>query len=234
MTSLMSSAMADGSDDSEEYDSEDNSGVMPTPLWCFDACGEISLSRMEECELISFSCEKFSCKKFANNEDKSDHGNGNFEGKSGNGEVENGDDTISKVNPQASTQVALWDFPSDSDYLSWNRDENGESGGNDDNHNNNGHVREKDNGNEDSNHNGSSGEGAAGEGDEGDDDAASYSRHESMSEDGLDDEDDMSEVTTEETFFEVTIGGPDRTAKLPGDPCKPPVGEARERYLHRT
>jgi hypothetical protein len=39
-----------------------------------------------------------------------------------------------------------------------------------------------------------------------------------MSEDGSDNEDDMSEVTTEETFFEVTIGGPDRTAKLPGEP----------------
>jgi Zinc knuckle len=43
----------DGSDDSEEYDSEDNSGVVPTPLWWFDACKEISLSSMEECELIS-------------------------------------------------------------------------------------------------------------------------------------------------------------------------------------
>jgi hypothetical protein len=117
----------DDSDDSEEYDSEDNSGVVPTLLWWFYACEEISLSSMEECDLISSSCKKFSCKEFANDEDGLDHGNGDFEDQSSNGEDENGDDTTSTVNHQLSTKAALWDFPSDSDYLSWNRDENGES-----------------------------------------------------------------------------------------------------------
>jgi hypothetical protein len=45
-----------------------------------------------------------------------------------------------------------------------------------------------------------------------------------MSEPKLDDEDDISEDA--ETFFEITIGGRDRTAKLHGEPQAPPMGEA--------
>jgi hypothetical protein len=170
----------DSSDDSEEYNSEDNSGVVPTPLWWFDACKEISLSSVEECKLFSSACKKFSCKKLENDEGDLDHGNGDFKDQSGNGEDENGDNTTSGIDHQVSLEVALWDFPSDSDHLLWNSDRNGESSGNNGNHNNN----------------------------------------------------DMSEITNEETFFYITIGGPDRTAKLPGEPQEPPVGEAKQRYLH--
>jgi hypothetical protein len=143
---------------------------------------------MEECKIISPSCEEFSCKEVASKnelEDGFDHGNGDFEDQSGNGEDENGAAvTTSTVEHPVSTQVTWWDFLSDSDYLSWDHDENGESGGHDKYHNNEDGRDQGNSSNGNKNTGDPSGNGA-GEGGEGDcDDEASYSGHESMSEDG--------------------------------------------------
>jgi hypothetical protein len=117
--------------------------------------------------------------------------------------------------------------------LSWNHDDNGDSSGNDDNHNK-GNERNHNDSNDNGNNNKDSSRNGIGRGEREGDDKASYSGHESMSEKGLHNEDDISEVTTKETFFEITIGGPDCTAKLPGKPQEILAGEARERYLQRA
>jgi hypothetical protein len=126
----------DGSDDYEEYDSEDTPGVVPALLWWFDACKENSQSSMEECKEISPSCKEFSCKEVASKnelENEQDHGNVDFEDQSGNGEDANSVDTTSAINRPVSSQAKWWDLPKDSDYLLWDRNENDDStgGGND-------------------------------------------------------------------------------------------------------
>jgi Zinc knuckle len=197
----------DGSDSSEEYDSEDISGVVPTPLWWFDACKENSQSSMEECKEISSSCKEFSCKETANEKDLvngHDHGQGNFEDQSGYGEDANGVDPTSACDRPGSNQAAWWDFPKDSDYLSYDRDDRSEDAGSDENHNNDvgRHQGDSNNGNDNSGN--PPGYDASEEEGGNEDDEVSYSGHESMSEPNSDDENKSSLVdkTAQPSFME--------------------------------